>query len=87
MTTLLSATATSMPISASLLVPAPLALGVSAEPCASQRQPRAAIAAGSESCIRLDRWTDGRFAGLVAVRGGSWHYDVGQLAGGGPLRA
>ena len=98
MTTTLSAAALRMPHAASVAAPAPLALGVSAEPCAPQAamQPsHRARGLGFGGIIapafagRLGG-TDGsdRFGGITRPNiGGSWYReDQAQLAGGGPLR-
>ena len=98
MTALTSATATWMPSPASVLAPAPLALGVPAEPCAStiSTTSRAAIFCGcggtDAPAITLRGDTEGnhRFSSAAIVGGRDWRRygkDAGQLAGGGPLRA
>lgn len=77
-----------MPRQASVAAPAPLALGVPAEPCAMHswhiggisRPASAGRLGGSEG--------SDRFGGLVRpIGGGRWYrQDQAQLAGGGPLR-
>jgi len=100
MTALTSATATWMPLPASVLAPAPLALGVPAEPCDSiiaiSALPRAI---GFGGCVGTDApanglrgETDGkhRFDSAASISGRDWRRygkDRGKLEGGGPLRA
>ncbi len=96
MTTTLSAAAIRMPHSASVAAPAPLALGVSAEP----RSAKPAVLSANRPCGEIGGiiapafgvrrgGTNGsdRFGGIMqpSVNGWYWH-DQAQLAGGGPLR-
>lgn len=99
MTALLSATATWMPSPASVLAPAPLALGVPAEPCASiltiSAMPRVigfGGCGGTESTIGLRGDSEGshRFDSAASISGRDWRRygkDRGHTEGGGPLRA
>jgi len=96
MTTTLSAAALRMPHMASVASPAPLALGVSAEPCASAMQPSHRAGGlgfgGTIAPAFAGRagGTDGsdRFGGITrsSIGGGWYRQDEAQLAGGGPLR-
>ena len=96
MTTVLSAADLRMPRLASVAAPAPLALGVVAEPCAAKlAMPAASEARGVEfggitapASGGRRGGTEGsdRFGGQSGV-GSTWHgQDSAQLAGGGPLR-
>jgi hypothetical protein len=97
MTTTLSA-ALRMPLTASVAAPAPLALGVSAEPCAlkaallpSHRAYGPGLGGITAPAFAGRRdGTDGsdRFGGITRSSiGGGWHrQDQAQNAGGGPLR-
>lgn len=97
MTTTLSAAALRMPHTASVAAPAPLALGVSAEP----RSAKPAVLAANRPCGReiggiiapafggRRGGTDGsdRFGGSMQPSVDGWYWqDQAQLAGGGPLR-
>jgi hypothetical protein len=98
MTTTLSAAALRMPLTASVAAPTPLALGVSAEPCA----PKSAMLAThrmhglglggiiAPAFAGRRGGTDGsdRFGGITRSSiGDGWHrQDQAQNAGGGPLR-
>ena len=91
MNTTLSA-ALRMPHAASVAAPAPLALGVSAEPCAANRAPGLELGGIISPAIGGRRGgTEGgdRFGGAARSGAGSAWYgqDSAQLAGGGPLRA
>ncbi|HEV7590245.1 MAG TPA: hypothetical protein VGO40_19150 [Longimicrobium sp.] len=98
MTITLSAAALRMPHMASVAAPAPLALGVSAEPCASKAAmlpSHRAHGLGFGGIIApafagRRGGTDGsdRFGGITRSSiGGGWdRQDQAQLAGGGPLR-
>lgn len=98
MTATLSAAALRTPHTASVAAPAPLALGVSAEPCAPSKgmpaanQPRGREIGGIIAPAFVCRLggTDGsdRFGGMTRSSvDGSWYgQDQAQLAGGGPLR-
>ena len=98
MTATLSAAALRMPHSASVALPAPLALGVSAEPCAAKPAMWPAHRAGGAelggiipaACGGRVGGTDGsdRFGGITrpSIGGGWYRQDQAQLAGGGPLR-
>src|SRR5690349_18883245 len=98
MTTILSAAAIRMPHTAFVAAPAPLALGVSAEPCATKP---GMLPANAHRGLELGGiiapafggrrgGTDGsdRFGGTRRLSVGSaWYWqDSAQLAGGGPLR-
>ena len=94
MTTTLSAAALRMPHTASVAAPAPLALGVSAEPRAVKPSVNQGCGNGFGGIIApafagRRGGTDGsdRFGGITqpSVDGWCWH-DQAQLAGGGPLR-
>ena len=90
MTTTLSATALRMPHTASVASPAPLALGVSAEPRAHRPWGRAfggTIAAAFGGRVGGTKGSD-RFGGITRPSiGGGWdRQDQAQFAGGGPLR-
>jgi hypothetical protein len=98
MTATLSAAALRMPHSASVASPAPLALGVSAEPCAPKSALSPAHRADGSRCGGIISaafggrvgGTDGsdRFGGITrpSIGGGWYRQDQAQLAGGGPLR-
>ena len=97
MTPTLSA-ALRMPLAASVAVPAPLAPGLSAEPCAPKtalvpsHRTHALVLGGIISPAFVGRrgGTDGsdRFGGITrpSIGGGWYRQDMAQLAGGGPLR-
>jgi len=100
MTALTSATATWMPSPAFVLAPAPLALGVSAEPCDSTLAiPALPRAIGFGGCggtgativgLRGDTEGTHRFESAASISGRDWRRygkDRGKAAGGGPLRA
>ena len=96
MTTTFSAAALRMPHSASVAALVPLALGVSAEPCAAKAAMPSAHRGSELGGIIAPAFggrvggTDGsdRFGGITRPSiGGSWYgQDQAQLAGGGPLR-
>ena len=98
MTTTLSAAALRMPHTASVAALAPLALGVSAEPCAAKAamlpEHRAGgVAFGGIIAPAFAGWLGGsngsdRFDGITrsSIDGGWYRQDEGQIAGGGPLR-
>lgn len=89
---LLTAIANRMPLSGSVLAPAPLALGVSAEPRAltarpGKANPAAAPRAKESECGRIHECGGEHRFGSRAYRGDRrWQDDQVQLAGGGPLR-
>lgn len=87
MTTLFSARIR-MPHTASAIAPAPLALGVAAEPCAPSK-PGGEI--GGIAVPPLggigDTNVGRRFGGISRVSGSTWYrQDSARFAGGGPLR-
>ena len=97
MTTLFSAAALRMPHTASVAAPAPLALGLMAEPCPALPALLPAkwangladggIIAPALGGRRGGTDGSGRFGGTARTSVGSWYgQDSTQLTGGGPLR-